>query len=326
MGRWHAHAARKSGFPVTAVVDRDGESARRLAAACGARAFTDPAAMLAEIGPQVVHLCTPLPTHEGLALQAIESGAHVLVEKPLARSLDATRAILEAARLHHVLACPVHQFAFQRGVLAAAEALPSLGEALRIDFRIASAGGEGLGEEAKDALVADILPHPFSVLQALWPGQVAKPADWSAGRPRAGELAAQGRFGGVTASLYVSLSARPPCCEADLFGSEGSLHLDFFHGFCAIRRGRPSRIGKALAPFRTAGGTAAAAAANLARRAWTREPAYPGLATLVSRFHRAAFAGGPCPIPPEAALEVAAMRDHLVARSNASQEDAAPLP
>ena len=324
MGRWHAHAARKAGSTVKAVVDRDAGSAGRLAAGHGARAFSDPAAMLSEARPRVVHICTPLGTHEDLALQAIEAGAHVLVEKPLAPSLDSTRAILEAARRRGVLACPVHQFAFQRGVLAAAEALPSLGEALRVDFRIASAGGEGLDDDARDALVADILPHPFSVLQALWPRQVARPGDWSAARPRAGELAAQGRLGDVSVNLYISLAARPPCCEADLFGSEGSLHLDFFHGFCAIRRTKPSRVAKALAPFRAAGGTAVAAAGNLAQRAWTREPAYPGLATLVARFHRAVRAGDACPVPPEAALEVAAMREHLVALSRLPQEGSPP--
>lgn len=49
--------------------------------------YTDPHALLAEPGIQAVAICTPPPTHAGLALAALDAGKHVFIEKPLVLSL-----------------------------------------------------------------------------------------------------------------------------------------------------------------------------------------------------------------------------------------------
>jgi predicted dehydrogenase len=48
--------------------------------------------------PEGVVICTPPATHMGLARRAIEAGAHLFVEKPLADSTDEVPALLDAAR------------------------------------------------------------------------------------------------------------------------------------------------------------------------------------------------------------------------------------
>lgn len=47
------------------------------------RWFTDHREMLDELRPDVVHVTTPAPSHVPLALDALDAGAHVLVEKPI---------------------------------------------------------------------------------------------------------------------------------------------------------------------------------------------------------------------------------------------------
>jgi hypothetical protein len=56
-----------------------------------------------------------------------------------------------------------------------------------------------------------------------------------------------------------------------------------------------------------------AAAANIASRVLIAEPAYPGLRELVRRFHRAVVQGGPSPIGDDESIDVARMRDALIA-------------
>ena len=52
-----------------------------------ARWFTDHRAMLAEVRPAVVHVTTPPGSHFRLAMDALEAGAHVILEKPATATL-----------------------------------------------------------------------------------------------------------------------------------------------------------------------------------------------------------------------------------------------
>jgi predicted dehydrogenase len=64
------------------------EKARNAAAYSGARAFTDAERMLAEVDCDVVAVATPDHAHTAPVLMALRAGKHVLVEKPLATSLE----------------------------------------------------------------------------------------------------------------------------------------------------------------------------------------------------------------------------------------------
>lgn len=62
----------------------------------GARAVADYREALAEV--DVVSICTPPALHEQMAVDALGAGCHVLLEKPMAPSLEACDHILQAAR------------------------------------------------------------------------------------------------------------------------------------------------------------------------------------------------------------------------------------
>ena len=67
---------------------------------------TDIHALLREQRPDAAWVCTPPDTHLDVARTCIEAGVAVFVEKPLAQSLDAARALAELARGRGVpLAC-----------------------------------------------------------------------------------------------------------------------------------------------------------------------------------------------------------------------------
>ncbi len=313
MGQWHAYYAERHGATVTAVVDSIPEAATSLARRVGNTAtFREIGTMLQTARPEVVHICSPLPTHMPLAMQAVEAGAHTLVEKPLTPTTGQAYALLHAAEQKGMLVCPVHQFAFQQGVIRAAGALEQLGDALHANFTICSAGGGVATGGALDAIVADIIPHPLSVLQALWPRNRLLAQHWTSRSARSGELYAQGHSGSVPVNLFISMGARPTRCELEILCTGGSVHLDFFHGYMVAYRGRPSRSDKIARPFLAAGATFAAAAANLAGRTLRRELAYPGLRALIGAFYAAANGAGRNPISAPDIVAVAAVRDHLI--------------
>jgi len=318
MGRWHAHAARRAGAVVRAVVDRDAARAAALARSSGgAAACGRLEEALAGGGVDVVHVCTPSATHEGLAAAALAAACHVLVEKPLASSLAATRQLLSAAHQAGRLLCPVHQFLFQRGVLRAQALLASFGPLRHFEMRVCSAGAEGRPEADRDAVALEILPHALALAVRYCPASISE-GDWKLRRAASGELLVNGLVGGVSVSVHVSMAGRPPVNQLLLVAERGSIHADLFHGFAYVEQGGASRTGKIVRPFVVAMRQGAAASTNLVQRAMRGESAYPGLRELVGRFYAAAADGTAGPIPAVETLAVADVWDRLSAMARSS--------
>ncbi len=95
---WHADAIKAvPGVELTAICDVSKPAVEGLAAAYGVRAFTDLKGLIAADICDAVHILTPPPVHKPLAEMCLTAGLDVLIEKPVALSLDETRAIIEAA-------------------------------------------------------------------------------------------------------------------------------------------------------------------------------------------------------------------------------------
>jgi len=313
MGRWHAHAAARTGGRVLGVADPDLGRARRLAEAHpGARAFSEAGPMLAALELRALHVCSPLATHAVLVESALERGLDVLVEKPLAQDAATTeRLSIEAERAGRLLV-PVHQYPFQRGFSRARAGLERSGPLRHAEMTLCTAGGAGRDERGLAELVAEILPHPLSVAQSLFRPRIHEVA-WSVERFASGEVLVQGRDGALAFRALVSAASRPPESSLSLRGERGTWRVDFFHGYANFEPGSVGRSAKILRPFGQSARNLLAASSNLARRTAAGESAYPGLRALVSAFYRAAREQGPPPIEPAAVRELALVRDRLLA-------------
>ncbi len=99
MGMSHALAyTRIDGFEVVGVCARRIASMELPDALAGARRFADFDTALRELKPDVVSVNTLPDTHGPFAMRAMESGAHVFVEKPLAESADMAAEVVATAR------------------------------------------------------------------------------------------------------------------------------------------------------------------------------------------------------------------------------------
>jgi predicted dehydrogenase len=72
---------------------------------------------------QVVSICTPTGLHPQLTIQAAEAGRHVLVEKPMALSLEDADAMIEACERNHVKLAVVHPNRFRPAIMKLRERL-----------------------------------------------------------------------------------------------------------------------------------------------------------------------------------------------------------
>ena len=99
MGMSHALAyTRIEGFAVAGVCTRRIAALDVPAALDGARRFADFDTALSELRPDVVSVNTLPDTHGPFAMRAMEAGAHVFVEKPLAQSPDMAAEVVATAR------------------------------------------------------------------------------------------------------------------------------------------------------------------------------------------------------------------------------------
>lgn len=82
---------------LVAIVDVDEAKARAAAANSNAMVFTDYRGAIARASPEAVIVSSPVHLHEEMCLAALQSGSHVLCEKPLSNSLESCRRIAAAA-------------------------------------------------------------------------------------------------------------------------------------------------------------------------------------------------------------------------------------
>lgn len=116
-----AAIANKEGLEITAVCDIVPENIQALLCKfgleeSGIRRYTDYREMLEKERPELVAVATESGLHAKIALDAINAGCNVIVEKPLALSLDDADALIDAAKKKGVKLCACHQNRFNKSV------------------------------------------------------------------------------------------------------------------------------------------------------------------------------------------------------------------
>jgi UDP-N-acetylglucosamine 3-dehydrogenase len=101
-GSWgRNHARVYSELPnvnLVAVADTAPAAANEVAEKYRVKPYTESAKLLEDPDIQLVSICTPTVTHARLALQAIEQGKHVLVEKPMTNTVKEAKTLIKASK------------------------------------------------------------------------------------------------------------------------------------------------------------------------------------------------------------------------------------
>jgi predicted dehydrogenase len=169
-GYWGPNLVRNladlSGCQVTAVADLAADKVdlvrRRYP---GVRATTDVNAILSDPGVDVVVIATPVRTHFALAMQALQSGKDVWLEKPMTETADEARRLVEEARRRGRLLHVDHTFVYTGAVRKMREIIAS-GDLGKILYYDATRVNLGLFQHDVN-VISDLAVHDFAILDYL---------------------------------------------------------------------------------------------------------------------------------------------------------------
>lgn len=111
---------------------------------------------------EAVAIATPVSTHFKIAMDCLEAGKHVLVEKPIACSSQDAQTILEAAERLGLLVMTGHTFLYNPAVMAL-KAIIESGEIGRVYYVNSTRVNLGLYQPDIN-VVWDLAPHDVSIL------------------------------------------------------------------------------------------------------------------------------------------------------------------
>ena len=286
------------------------------------RWFTDHKKMLQELVPELVHVPTPPSSHVRLATDALESGAHVLVEKPITHELAEMETLLELAARRGRTIVEDHNYLFNSPVtrLLAMRASGELGEVVHVHvtFHLAILGkgsryvdpdvphpcASGPGGAIADfvthlAYLAHAFAGPSRGVQVAWRKRAESPLP-------ADELRALVDGEGASALLEFSSNAQPDGFWIEVHGTKLRARASLFDPLLAIESVRAGA--RPLIPVKNAIAVATehvtAGIGGLKRKLSGKPMSYEGLYELVRRTVHAVRTSSRPPVEPAAIREV----------------------
>ncbi|APZ52503.1 NAD-dependent epimerase/dehydratase family protein [Salipiger abyssi] len=255
---WHADALKATpGVSVAAICDVSETAAKGMAEAYGAQPFTSVEALIESGICDAVHILTPPHLHKPLAIQCLEAGLHVLVEKPVAESTEDTREILAAAEAagrrfhagHNFLGLPSYE-RLKEMVRSGALGRVSTAEityALPLSPLRSGPFNLWLLREPKNLLL-EVGPHLMSFAVDLFGtpeivfAEASKPVDLPGGDPRPQGFRILARAGDVEIAFTVSLVETQDDRSVTLRGSSARARLDFASDVLIVERENTSDL------------------------------------------------------------------------------------
>ncbi len=166
LGRFHAQKyASLEQCELVAVADSNAEASGALARELSTKALSDYRDLLGRV--DAVSIATPTATHFDIARQFLETGVHVLVEKPITESVEQAKQLITVARNAGCVLQVGHLERFNPTILAAEPHLrtPRFIECQRLaPFR----------ERGTDVnVVLDLMIHDLDLVQSIVGGGIA---------------------------------------------------------------------------------------------------------------------------------------------------------
>ena len=116
----HIEAAKQNALEFCAICDIDparmAEKAQTFGLPASVRHYTDYRELLQKEQPELVAIATESGKHAAIALDCIEAGCNLIIEKPIALSIQDADAIIAAAARKQVTVCACHQNRFNKSV------------------------------------------------------------------------------------------------------------------------------------------------------------------------------------------------------------------
>ncbi len=230
MGRNHARVYSEiEGVDLVAVSDSDEPQAKSVADEFSCKSYYDYRKMLKEEQIDAVSIAVPTNLHHRVALDCIKAGVHVLVEKPIADTIEASREMVEESRAAGVVLTVGHVERFNPGVTRLKELIDDgvLGEITSINARRVGIYPPSLGDAN---VVLDLAVHDIDIFNYLLD---RGPVDVFS---RAGDALKSGRddhaiitlgYGEVSCAVQVNWITPVKVREIAVTGTKGYAELNY---------------------------------------------------------------------------------------------------
>jgi predicted dehydrogenase len=325
------------GVELAAICDLSPATAEAAAERYGIGAwFTDYRMMLEKVQPDVVHVTTPPPSHFKLALDSIDAGAHVVVEKPATPTWTELEALVGRAndRGRHVVEDYNYLFNKAPQEILRRVASGEFGAVTHVEVLICLdiLGPAGFADpnsphpalELAGGAIADFLPHlaslaylfvgPHRTAQTIWTKRKCSPLPYD--EFRAVVEAERG-----TASLGFSSSSQPDAFWLRVYGERMHAAANLFE--TRLTFDGPRNVPKPLRPFFSGlaeGKDIRRAAVTTLLRKFKGPGAYEGLWELLAGTYRALADRSALPIAASDVLEVNRLVEALRPQEHKPQE------
>lgn len=229
----------KQNVTIQAVCDKNKELASKVAAQYGiTNIYTTQTEMLAKENLDIIDVCTPPQIHAPIAIEALEHGCHVLMEKPMALSAADCDSMIEAAQKNNRKLCVVHNVLFHPPLIKARRLVTegAIGKFTSMRILLADPKDEMIMREdywihkLPGGLIGETGPHPVYISLAFL-NQVNSVEvyaknflehSWA----RFDEFRFELEGKEAMSSIAISYSGSRYAAEVELFGTEGALYID----------------------------------------------------------------------------------------------------
>jgi predicted dehydrogenase/nucleoside-diphosphate-sugar epimerase len=287
---------------------------------------------MAEAQPKVIHVLTPPATHAALALEAMEMGCHVFVEKPMAESTADCDRMIQCARERGLVLSVNHSARMDPIVLKALAMIQkgACGEIRAVDFLRSSdyqaySGGPFIPPQFRNGSYPfqDLGVHGLYLLEAfLGPIRRADTRYYASGSGDPNlvfdEWQTLVETAKGTGHMYISWNVRPIQNELIVHGTKGVMHVDCYLQIITLRKTYPAP--KAIQRIMGAGFNSldmlTKVAINTLRFATKRLLPSPGIHVSVVKFHEALHKGEAPPVPAEEGRRVIALLEEISHRAD----------
>lgn len=234
-----AYANHAASCEIVGIADVNQQNAREKAAQFGGEAFDDYQQMLNHAQLDAVSICTPPDMHLPIVQAAAQRRIAILCEKPPARTLAETQALIQACEQNGTMLQFAFCHRFHQPVQQAQKLIASgrLGDVVQIynrfGFRFSRAGSSWFTEKeiAGGGILIDTLVHSIDLFHALAGAPIqAVSAQVSTSLPIQVEDSASllvATASGISGSLNCSWVTPVSEAEVRIYGTEGEAVIDY---------------------------------------------------------------------------------------------------
>lgn len=310
---------------IAGIADQDISRAKAVASELKiAQFYPDAKVMVEEQKPEIVHVLTPPQYHAELSIMAMNQGCHVLVEKPMALSMDDAQKMVQVSKENNVRLCVNHNMVFENVVRSATKLAShgTIGDIVSVEahYQFNASRYPAILEDGAEYChwsyqmnggpLQDLMPHPASLvfeyipdikeIQFIGHNRGVLPKSWH------DEIRVLVNSSSVIGYISISLSEKPDIILFTMKGTKGIIQADLFNDIVTLRKksSLPRAVTRGLSGFQLSSQYLKGFLRNIFKFVGGRVDKSNGLGPLVSRFYESIRNGGETPISLDKSLRV----------------------